>query len=631
MPFTVDDFWKLLSAASGETVADLTDALDSIAKSERGRSEDLFSTIIDQPAFDTLDYDRLRKFLIDWYSAFKAIGTASVQVTDPHSLTNPDLDELFRSFGYEHSVILKGFDDNPLPGKVNLFLDLVNLYKRKGTPQSIVDVLQYYGITSLDVYEFFLKFDEINRLYFEGKWVAGTSNTPFDLNFLWPELTIGDPHWLLTEDQIRTLHASNNINLPSKTPYFGILPTADVDGPEVTILARLVQDQYQTYEAGGTLEDNAAITIIGENHSLLELYLSSVYMFNKTYSVGSLGDRFKCYDGTSIIVTNIINEFNTITAAPSSRADILVRLEQYYDSFSRLTPRNFLQNLNDAETILNTIDPGLKISLDSLGDTNAEILFSLLKDLANWVRNNLGLGFINLSFIMFGLDAFFAELKPVVNFFKPYRARLLLLEALQIKNRLFNTIIVEDDTEGPHADFIFQDYLTADSNPCCNAESIDTTASSTVCLDATASLHYSRDTYDCGSYHDLGAVTDMPQNLFVEERTVFADILRCTSDSTAGDNVTNDWIDGDQDDLPIPVDQEGSYNETIRNGGSVTHYTTGAMEDFDGGSLFDCTHGFDMVTITLEDAYPDLLLENGLGEILQESGGSIRLEHNINI
>jgi hypothetical protein len=627
MPFTVDDFWKLLSAASGETVADLTDALDSIAKSERGRSEDLFSTIIDQPAFDTLDYDRIRKFLIDWYSAFKAIGTASVKATDPHSLTNPDLDELFRSFGYEHSVQLKNFDDNPLPGKVSFFLDLVNLYKRKGTPQSIVDVLQYYGITSLDIYEFFLKFDDINRLYFEGKWVAGTTSDAYDLNFLWPELASGDPHWLLTEDQIRNLHATNTINLPSKTPYFGILPTADVDGPEVAILARLVQDQYQTYAAGGSLEDNAAITIIGETHSLLELYLSAVYMFNSTYSVGALGDRFKCYDGSSIIVTNIVDEYETITAPPTSRANILTRLDQYYDSFTRLTPRNFLQNLDDAETILTAIDPGLKASLDGLGETSADILFSLLKDLANWVRNNLGLGFINLSFIMFGLDAFFEDLKPVVNFFKPYRARLLLLEALQIKNRLFNTIIVEDSIEGPNADFYFHDYLTGDSIPCCNSENIDTTDSTTICLDSTASLHYSRDTYDCGSYHDIGAVTDLKQGIFVEERTVFSDILRCTGDSTAGDNVTNFWVDGDQDDLPIPVDQEGSFNETIRNGGSVTHYTTGGMEDFDGGALFDCTHGFDMVSITLIDAYPDLLLENGLGEILQESGASIRLEN----
>jgi len=624
MPFKVEDFWDLLSAASGQTVDGLTDAYDSIAKSARGTSEDLFSTIIDQPAFNTTDYDRLRKLMIDWYSAFKAMGTISTTVSDPNSLTNTDLDELFRSFGYNESVVLKDFDNNPLPGKVNFFLDLVNLYKRKGTPQSMVDVLQYYGVTTLDIYEFFLKFNEDNKLMFEGKAVAGTTVDPGVLKFLWPELVANDPHWLLTENQILTLNQQNIINLPSKTPYFGVLPTADVDGVEVSILSRIVQDQYQTWAVGGTLEDNAEITIVGEVHSLLELYLSAIYIFNETYDVGVLGDRFKCYDGTSSSTIEIVSQFNTITSSPTNRADILVKLDQYYDLFARLMPRNFLQNKTDAATILNTIDPGLKASLDSLGDTNNEILFSLLKDLGTWVRNNLGLGFINLSFIMFGLDAFFDDLKEVVNFFKPYRARLLLLEALQIKNRLFNTIIVEDQFNH-YAQFDFHDYLTANSIPCCNEETIDTTDSTIVCLDSTSGLHYSRDTYDCGSYHDLGAVTDMPQELFVEARDEFHDALRCPQDSTGF--ITNFWLEGDETDLPIPIDQTGTFQTRITNNGQVIHYSTGSWENFDQGGRFDCTHGFDVVEITFEDARPDLLQESGFRIKLEgTTGGFLKLE-----
>lgn len=624
MPFKVDDFWDLLSAASGETVDNLTDAYDSIAKSARGSSEDLFTTVIDQPAFNTLDYDRLRKFMIDWYSAFKAMGTISTTVSDPNSLTNTDLDELFRSFGYNHSVVLKNFDNNPLPGKVNLFLDLVNLYKRKGTPQSMVDVLQYYGVSTLDIYEFFLKFDDQNRLMFEGKAVAGTTVDPGVLNFLWPELVANDPHWLLTENQILTLNQQNIINLPSKTPYFGVLPTADVDGVEVSILSRIVQDQYKTWASGGTLEDNAEITIVGESHSLLELYLSAIYIFNDTYDVGVLGDRFKCYDGTSSSTIEIVSQFNTVTSSPTNRADILVKLNQYYDLFTRLMPRNFLQNKTDAATILNTIDPALKTSLDNLGDTNNEILFSLLKDLGTWVRNNLGLGFINLSFIMFGLDAFFDDLKEVVNFFKPYRARLILLEALQVRNRLFNTIVVEDEVSH-HIEAEFHDFLTADSIPCCNEETIDTTDSTVVCLDSTSGLHYSRNTYDCGSYHDLGAVTDMPQELFVEARDEFHDSLRCPQDSTGF--VTNFWLDGNETDLPIPIDQDGVFQSRITNNGQVTHYSTGSWENFDQGGRFDCTHGFDVIEITFEDVKQDLLQESGFPILLEgTTGGRLKVE-----
>jgi len=95
--------------------------------------------------------------MIDLYSTHRTISSVSLSSTDPYALTNSDLDELFRSMGYDLSASLRGFDENPLEQKVQFFLDLVNLYKVKGTPQSLVDVLQYYGVTKVDIYEFFLK------------------------------------------------------------------------------------------------------------------------------------------------------------------------------------------------------------------------------------------------------------------------------------------------------------------------------------------------------------------------------------------------------------------------------------------------------------------------------------------
>jgi len=667
--YKIDDFWKIFEAVAGlpTSVTGVTDAVDATAKAERTRSESLFNNVVDQSAYDTEDYDRIRKLFIDLYSTHKALTTSSASLSDPHSMPNTHLDELFRSFGYNHSVTLKDFDENPLPGKVNLFLDLVNLYKRKGTPQSIVDVLQYYGISELDVYEFMLKFDDKDKLIFEGRQAAGTTENPTTLRFFWPEFTRLDPHWLLTESQIRQLNARTHNNLPAKTPYFGVQPVANADGPEIAILVRLVQDQYALWRAGGTPPVNANITILGENSSLLDLYLACIYTFEKLYNVGVAGPQFACYDGTTEIVSEIITEFDDITRRPTTRnydtlsdRGILTGLSEYYDQFTRVNPRNFLQSRGDAAYFLNLTNPTMKAGLDGLGEADQIILFTLLKDLAIWVRNNLGYGFVNLGFIMFGLDAFFADLFPVVNFFKPYRARLILLEALQIKNRLFNTIIVEDSPNF-YVDTLVHDFLTADSVPCCNEDTIDSTDSSIVCLDSTSGLHYSRDTYDCGSYHDLGAVTDMPKELFIEETYTATDRLRCYQcpDSTTivncqncsdypevvppdncyncfqygerdclsplmdGDGfVDGFYLEGNANALPPVQDQEDAEN--LDSTSDVIYVTTGGMANFDEGASFDCTHGFDQVEIHFFEK-AGLLQETG-GNVLLEDGGLILLD-----
>jgi hypothetical protein len=471
----------------------IPDSLDAISKADRTKLEDFFSNTIDQVSFGTEDYNRLRKLIIDLYASHRSLITASTQLSDPHSLSNSDLDELFRSFGYLYSTQLNSFNENPLEQKIQFFLDLVNLYKVKGTPQSLVDVLQYYGVTAVDIYEFFLKLNDPSTLIFEGKAVAGTTSNPSNINFPFANLTSNDPHWLYTAQQILQLNQNLKINLPSKSPYIGVRPVVDVDGSEMSILVRKVQDQYIYYTDTGILpEANAQITYIGEVRSLLELYLSTVYMFNELYSVGADATSYICYDGTNTEAVDIVAEYESIAQMPSSRADQKIRLEQYYDLFTRLRPTNFLQNSSDAGTYLNSIAPDIYASLSAAPEP-LEVLYTLLKDLAIWVRNNLGLGFVNFGFILFGIEAFFKDLKPVIDFFKPYRARLLLLESFQVKNRLFNSIIIED-SESHDVDLQFHDFVTADSTPCCG-EDVDIDTTSVIVCDGETT-HCSREIID---------------------------------------------------------------------------------------------------------------------------------------
>lgn len=586
--FTVDNFWDLLTAASGDTVDGLTDVLDSLAKDSKAKGQIYFDTVLSgAPPSQEPDWIRLKNFLLDWYSAHQTIASASSKITDPRTLTNSDLDELFRSFGYNYSTQLKGPDENPIDLKINFFLDLVNLYKRKGTPQAIFEVLQYYGVTKLDIYEFFIKLQSEESLIFEGSAVAGTSTNPSKLVFDYDRLASNDPHWLYTEQQILDLQQINDINLPSKTPYLGVRPVASIDGSEIGILIRLVQDQFQYYLDHGTPPtSNAEISEIGEVVSLLELYLSIVYVFNKQYNVGQVGDNFLCYDGTNNNITTIIDEFDIITAKPTNRAGILTGLESFYDGFTREMPRNFLQNKADAGIFLQVINPSLKSALDSSTLSNPDLLFNLMKDLSSWVRINLGYGFVNMGFIMFGLDSFFSELKPVMDFFKPYRARLLLLELLEISNPLFNSVIVEDLWEGLIIQTIEHDFVTGNGHPCCTELDFDSTDSYNVCLnDSTTNLYYQRETFDCGSYFDVGAVTDLLQTdffPFIEEiRRIPLICVPPDFDSTA--IVMNELI----------------YDSTSADANGILHteLTTGGFANFDESGNFDCPTGFDEVWI----------------------------------
>ena len=123
----IDRFWELFKSVAGGTGTGITDVQNSLAKANRTKVEDYFSNVIDQISFSTIDYNRLRRLFVDLFATHRTLSNLSVSATDPHSLSNSDLDELFRSFGYPHSSQLRGFDENPLEQKVQFFLDAVNL------------------------------------------------------------------------------------------------------------------------------------------------------------------------------------------------------------------------------------------------------------------------------------------------------------------------------------------------------------------------------------------------------------------------------------------------------------------------------------------------------------------------
>ena len=677
MAYTIDDFWKILAEIQGQST-DLTEAVKAIAQNEKTTATRYIELVIDQLAFNSPDWQRFRNFVRDLYAAHRTLTTFQANVSDVYQMPNDQLDELFRSFGYNYSTSLRDPVSNEAPiNKINFFLDLVNLYKRKGTPQALVDVLQYYGINEIDLYELQLQFDDrplkdSHDLTFKGKVSAGTTGdtTPIYLPFNF--LTDRDPHWLQTESQIRQLFNQNKINFPSQSPYFAVKPLFDEEATDAAtgILTRNVQDQYAVWNNAGrpnedlivVLPQNAVITITGVTVSLLTLYLSTVYTFNKEFTVGAPSSRFICYDGTNTDALDIIDEFRSLTEQKLlTRAQQKANWLEYLDLFTRNIGLNFLQTHEDAGNYLAVLNPDVKNSLDNLAADNITVLGSLLNDLGEWVRNNISFGFINMSYILFGLDSLFSNLGDVIDFFKPYRTRIVPLETIQFSNRLFNSIAVEDSFRFD-VDVQFHDFITGDSIPCCTDQGIDSTTP--VCLDATSTNHYySRETYDCGSWYDIGAVTDFPQELFIEIDDTIYDSMRCPS--FYGDGTANIIAASTLNApfAPILTSEITEVNTDSTSASFSQYYQSGGFENFDGMPVwdgtsyvqeriwdssshsyiyvnttiklykaiedtegrFDCTHGFDLVQIEVIDQFSSALLQENGYYLLQENGGRIIL------
>ena len=626
MARTIDDFWQIWNDLLGLD-NNLVKALDSIAKSNQKTANEFFARVIDTIAHNSPDYRRLKGWIRDWYASHRTISTFQQNVSDVYELPNDQLDTLFQSFGYDLSSIIRDpiSNESILP-KINFFLDLVNLYKKKGTPQTMVDVLQYYGINELDIYEFDLQFDDrpdkdSTDLMFKGTIIAGTTGDTSPLYLPYQLLTQGDPHWLQTEAQIRAAYLTNTINFPSRSPYFAIKPLFDereIYG-SLSILVRTIQDQYYNWRFNSIDPPKDAIsTITGDQVSVLALYLSAIYIFEQEYGgLGTPGKSFICYDGTNINdVELILAEFDSYHNAKfKSRADQLVKLSEYYDLFTRVTPRNFLQNPGDAQIVLTALDPTYKANLDLLASPPLEILGSIVRDLGEWIRSNISYGFINLSYVVLGFDSLVSAMGDIVNFWKPYRARLIPVEMIEFRSRLGETIIVEDRGPGTSTTDILQDIHDfyqgmPCGEPCCLPE--DSTG---VC-----SLN-PREYYDCGSWHDVGSVTDFCRPVEIDIADDIHDPLNCVPadlDSTA---IVESFTISDTTATYFLDTPSGDSISQI-----VQYYQSGGFAAFDGGGTFDCTHGFDLVQIEVQETVGDYILQENSSRILQENGSGLLLE-----
>jgi len=269
-----------------DATRELDENIINIAIDTRLRTYNFFNNVIDQQPFKGADYNRLRMYLIDWYSANQVILTTKLSGLDPFSLTDDLIDIAFKSFGYDYSNLI--FDQNT---RVQFLLSLTELYKKKGSPQALVDVLKFYGFNDITLYEWWLTLKNNETLEFEGRLLdTGSTLTEF------PERrsidydqfsAVNDPHWSYTKTDILDIQQDYDsqglIGLPSLTPYFSIAGGSNLRSitQNFAILARMLNDQYTNWLYGGNVPQDIFVDIYGSNVSLLALYAGILYSYHR--------------------------------------------------------------------------------------------------------------------------------------------------------------------------------------------------------------------------------------------------------------------------------------------------------------------------------------------------------------
>jgi len=456
--FTIDDLWRIMEfLKDGTTNPNLSELTTTLATSEKEITNSFFEQILDQQTFNSEDYRRLRTMIIDWYSSHKTISTTQKLVSDVHTLPDKHLSELFKSFGFPIGLNLV-----PLTSKANFFLDLVNFYKKKGTPETLVDVLDYYGFSDTDLIEYWLQKDQHGNIIFRGTSVrlaSAGSTLLLDSDVPYDKLVSTDPHWFQTKDQIENLIQTKKINLPSKTPYFSLssifsLFTITIS---LSILFRVVEDQYDRYMAGQEIANNILVKNLGLILPILDVYVGTIYAFERMFGYGSTTTftRYNCYNGSLDYIgdpplpqnlSNLTKVYEDLISRPISRLDRDTRLVELINSWTRPLSQNFLNSINASEPFLEALNPNFKAVIDSwfdVGDQSYLITY-LIGTLDNWIRLNIDSKSPSLVITMLGLG-FRDELMNIINFFKPYRARLAYMDtAYSIKNPLTESVILDE-------------------------------------------------------------------------------------------------------------------------------------------------------------------------------------------
>lgn len=400
-----------------------------------------FKEVVDQAVYKTNDYLKLRKFLIYWYSAFNVLGTQGKKVSDIEFI---DKGLLLRSLGYDL------YNEHNEVHQSTLCTEMSDIWAQKGTHLAMSKMISMLDINNFMLYEYWIDLDySDNQLRFVPRAIENLYYNTGSLNLEPPAVkpfnTVveNDPHWYITEAEIREAQASDGLGLPSLSPYVGLITANHWLKNSKYINAyvnRVCNITYNDYITNPNFNINTYrkyyFYVTSQNISLLELYLCIGYVYNVHFQRTDDEPR----DGTTQKVPHFndteeklydeiqyVTEFNKTYRRAYSRSEKDAILEEHKNKFETLNPIVCWTH-DEAAEILSEISPDLYNLCNSMisGNQAIDFLTELLTMLDYYISHDTGLTAYTSLFMLFDpLKEYKDKIKKVFDFFKPIHTRLL--------------------------------------------------------------------------------------------------------------------------------------------------------------------------------------------------------------
>ena len=235
---------------------ELDNNLSVLSYSEREKSKKLFEKIIDQNVYFTQDHLKLRRFLIDRYSAHKSKITKARNSKDLNILTSEELNEFMISMGfpYPRNIISR-------PNRIQFLSNLIKNYQKKGTSETIANIISLYGLRNVLISEWWIRYNKTREKHYYAKSnIVHPENLRSDPSYetekSYEEFIVNNPHWQMTYDELDGLFSKrqtlisdekfNKISLPSITNVISIETHSNLTELELacSVFQRKIQESF---------------------------------------------------------------------------------------------------------------------------------------------------------------------------------------------------------------------------------------------------------------------------------------------------------------------------------------------------------------------------------------------------
>jgi hypothetical protein len=309
---------------------------------ERQSCEKFFSKHIELYTYNSFDTELLNGLIKDWYSTLKVINKETNYSKNPYFASSEYLDNIIKSLGIDFPDLLS------LYVKPAFSVDIVNLYKIKGTYGSIKSALKYFYLIPVELYEVWLEEDlklypqnpNDTDLFFKSYPIRRNElrRTSFDIEFKneFEYYTKKDPHWYYQKDDILKIiknpDKNDGLELPSLTPYLKIVAAPDLNAfyRQLTHLTKIIHEEYNYYQAN---KNDSSFSFdphrllyheqSGKFLSLLETFLGLGYIWTKRYG------KFENNEANGNILLSNIDLDLTEYPEDSSIYDYVTRFYEY--------------------------------------------------------------------------------------------------------------------------------------------------------------------------------------------------------------------------------------------------------------------------------------------------------------